>query len=174
MKECIRLRSSLWQYGHADAAKCQRAVHRPQMSSRSPVDVSTANSGSPPQSGQCAWVHVEKSARCCTTSAHRSRNGRIASERTWSKASDETGAAGAGMAATRSGAATWLNQRTTMRLEGVAVARHRLNFVVVRRLERLEPPQDVGGLPEHETEVGPVERDVLEAEQRPALRMLRP
>ena len=55
------------------------------------------------------------------------------------------------------------------RFERVAVARHRLDGVVVGGFQRLEPPQHVGRLTEDQPEVSPVERDVLEAEQRPAL-----
>ena len=51
----------------------------------------------------------------------------------------------------------------------LAVARQRLDAVVFGRLERLEPPQDVGRLPDHQPEVGPVDRNVLELQHGPAL-----
>jgi hypothetical protein len=37
---------------------------------------------------------------------------------------------------------------------------------VVFRIECVEAQQDVGGLPEHEAHLGPVERDLLEPEER--------
>ena len=54
------------------------------------------------------------------------------------------------------------------RLERVAVAAEREDPFVVGALERFEAAQDVGGLPERQPEIGPVERDVAEADDRPA------
>ena len=54
----------------------------------------------------------------------------------------------------------------------VAFASERHDGVVVGRVEGVEAPQDVGGLPERQAEVGPVERDVREADQRATGRKL--
>ena len=42
------------------------------------------------------------------------------------------------------------------------------DLIVVGQFERLEPPQDIGRLAQRQPEVGPVERDVPEADDRPA------
>ncbi len=60
------------------------------------------------------------------------------------------------------------------RLERVPAARERKNRVVLGGFERVEAPQNVGGLAERQPEIGPFERDVAEPHQRPAGRLLRP
>ena len=60
------------------------------------------------------------------------------------------------------------------RWERVALAGDRDDGVVVGRLERVEAPQDVGGLPESEAEIAPFERDVAEPDQGAAGRLLFP
>ena len=59
------------------------------------------------------------------------------------------------------------------RLERVAVPSELHDGGVIGGLERVVPPQDVGGLPERQPEVGPVERDVGEAHDRTSGRALR-
>ena len=59
------------------------------------------------------------------------------------------------------------------RLERVAVAREGDDLLVLGRVERVEAAQDVGRLPERQAEVGPVERNVGEADERPAGGLLR-
>ena len=58
-------------------------------------------------------------------------------------------------------------------LEGVAIPAERDDLLVIGALEDLETLQDVGGLTERQTKIGPVERDVPEADERPAGRLLR-
>ena len=60
------------------------------------------------------------------------------------------------------------------RLEQVGVASDRDNPLVVSTLKGFEPLQDVGCLAQCEPEVGPVERDVCEADDRTARRILGP
>ena len=59
------------------------------------------------------------------------------------------------------------------RLECVAVATELHDRGMIGRLERVVPPQDVGGLPERQPEIGPVERDIGESHDGPSGRALR-
>ena len=59
------------------------------------------------------------------------------------------------------------------RLERVAVAAERDDLLVLGPLERVVAVQDVGGLAERQPEIGPLERDVAEADDRPSGRLLR-
>ena len=114
-----------------------------------------------------------RSTRGASASAQRARNGRSASTSTWSRP------AGASVGCAIARVRAWLDARRPLvpagheRLERVAVAAERDDGVVVGALERLEAQQDVGGLPERQAEVGPLERDVAEPDERPAGRLLR-
>src|SRR5688572_32235870 len=49
------------------------------------------------------------------------------------------------------------------------VAGQPLNTIVVGQLERLKPAQNIGGLPDHQPEVAPVDRNFFELQYRTAL-----
>jgi hypothetical protein len=49
------------------------------------------------------------------------------------------------------------------------VARQPLNTVVIGQLERLEAAQNIGGLPNHQAEIAPVDRDLFELQDRTGL-----
>ena len=104
--EVRRERSSLPQYGHVSASNGHRVVQRPQTSRCSAAGVITANSGSPPQSGQYPRVQGAKSVRE-HTSAQRMRNGRMAS---WTTGSSPA-ASGSGVA--EAGSTAVMNHCTT-------------------------------------------------------------
>ena len=132
----------------------------------------TAKSGSQPQNGQWPWRQVERSTRCISASAQRARNGRSASTSTWSRLGGRSG--GAALAGrVRVDAARSRVPLRDERLERVAVAAERHDLLVVGALERLEAVEDVGGLAERQAEVGPLERDVAEADSGPPGRLLR-
>jgi len=50
------------------------------------------------------------------------------------------------------------------------VAAERLHAVVIRIIDRAVPPQDVSRLTHQQAQISQVQRDVLEAEERPRLR----
>ena len=116
----------------------------------------TAKSGSPPHSAQCACVQFASSGRCCSTSAQRDRNGRIASASTWPSAvSSPRSAAPASRrrrptASWRSGA---LRYQLADRGQQLHVAAERLHLLVIRLFERAEAAQNVGGLPHHQPQI---------------------
>ena len=56
----------------------------------------------------------------------------------------------------------------------VAVAADCEDSLVIVTLDRLEAPQDVGGLPERQPEIAPFERDVGEPDEGAAGRLLFP